>query len=130
MVQLTGQSTFYFPHYRLMYRQTNNADHEKYFDTAEMQNGGMQTITRVPGRLGLRSEVDLGGPCRPCHTHWFASQNQMLQAYTNPLQSAELHEVLIRSMRSNPIQRRVWEDATILPWSPTSQGGGNWLSFR
>lgn len=61
---------------------------------------------------------------------WIPAQNTIAIGHCPPAHSAELHELLISSMRSNPIQKSVWEDATILPWSPTSQAGGNRLSFE
>lgn len=112
-----------------MYRQTNDPDHETYFDTAEVQNGALQRLVRIPGKLGRRSEEDLAGPNRPVHLQWHGARHILYSGHCPPTEAAELHELLIASMRSNPIQNYVWEDATILPWSPTNQAGGNWMSF-
>lgn len=130
MARANVQSTFIFPHYRLIYRQTNDPDKETYFDTAEVQNGGLRPLVRIPGNFGRRSEEDLAGPNRPVHMQWFSAKYTLTIGHCPPSASAELHELLISSMRSNPIQTSVWEDATILPWSPTAQGGGNWLNFE
>ncbi|EKD05268.1 hypothetical protein A1Q2_00498 [Trichosporon asahii var. asahii CBS 8904] len=102
---LGDTSSFIFPHYRLIYRQTNDPDKEAYFDTGEVQNGGLRPLVRIPGGFGRRSEDDLAGPNRPVHMQWIPAQNTIAIGHCPPAHSAELHELLISSMRSNPIQK-------------------------
>lgn len=91
----------------------------------------MQRLVRIPGRLGRRSEEDLQkGFCRPTFMQWSAARNEHYAGYCHPSDSADLHELLISAMRNNPIQDQVWEDATILPWSPMDQTTANWLNFE